>query len=317
VRPVSVSGLFVIILAMLVLALPASAGAYLYWGVGGEVTRANLNGSQMNTSFIRKGSGGSIGLAISDGYIYFSGYGGVIGRARLNGSDIDPDLITIPQPVPENPSSPTERDASSLAVSGAYVYWSSDIDGIGRANAGGGGVEPDFIKLDGPTEGGVAANQVHIYWATEHAIGRANLDGSDVEPDFLPLTGTQLDGIAVSEGHIYWTVRGSHDIGRADLDGSHVNPHYVTCLEFPFRPAVGGGYIYWHAEEKLIGAGGLWIGRANLDGGDIRNTLINIRRYGAGQLAADALGPGGDSRSPYRNRVSGRRQARPPATTRR
>ncbi len=300
VSPASISRLFGIILATLFLALPASASAYLYWDVGEGVTRANLNGSDMTTAFIQKGSGGSIGLAIGDGYIYFSGYGGVIGRARLNGSDIDPNLVTLPQPVPENPSSQTERDASSLAVSDAYIYWTSDIDSIGRAKADGGVVEPDFINLDAPTEGGVAADQGHVYWATEHAIGRANLDGSDAEPNFLSLGGTHLNGIAVGDGHIYWTVRGTHEIGRADLDGRHVNPRFITALGFVARPAVGGGYIYWHAEETLIGAGRLWIARANLNGGDVRNTLINITRYGTDQLAADALGPGGDNRSTHR-----------------
>jgi hypothetical protein len=237
----------------------------------------------------------------------------VIGRARLNGSDIDPDLVTLPQPVPENPSDQTERNASSLAVAGAYIYWSSDIDGIGRAKAGGGGggggggVEPYFIKLEAPAEGGgPAADAGHIYWASEHAIGRANLDGSDVEPDFLPLVGSHLNGIAVGDGHIYWTARETHDIGRADLDGRHVNPRFITALGFAAGPAVGGSYIYWH-EETLIGTGRLWIARADLNGGDVRNTLINITRYGTDQLAADALGPGGDNRSTHRNRVVRRR----------
>jgi hypothetical protein len=311
VRLAIVSRLFAIILATLFLALPVSASAYLYWDVSEGVTRANLNGSEMTTGFIQKGSGGSIGLAISDGYIYFSGYGGVIGRARLNGSDIDPDLVTLPQPVPENPSDQTERterNASSLAVAGAYIYWASDIGGIGRAKAGGGGVEPYFIKLEAPAEGGgPAVDAGHIYWASEHAVGRANLDGSDVEPDFLPLVGTHLNGIAVGDGHIYWTARETHDIGRADLDGRHVNPRFITALGFAAGPAVGGGYIYWHAEETLTRGRRLWIARANLNGGDVRNTLINITRYGTGQLAADALGPGGDNRSTHRNRVVRRR----------
>jgi hypothetical protein len=287
-------------LTLLALGAPAPAGAYLYWHRGGQVTRANLDGSEITTEFIQDGRGASNGLAIGGGYIYFGEYGRLVGRARLNGSDVDPNLISIPQPAPIDPSNPTERDASSLAVSGAYVYWTSGTDNIGRANVNGGSVEPGFIELGVPTEGGVAADEGHVYWATEHAIGRARLDGGDVEPDFMSLEGVHLDGIAAADGHIYWTSIVSHNIGRADLQGRHINRHFITALGFVGDPTIGGGYIYWNDEENLFSAGHKWIARAKLNGGDVQNTLINITRYGAGQLAADALGPGSETAPTHR-----------------
>jgi streptogramin lyase len=220
----------------------------------------------------------------------------LVGRARLNGSDVDPDLISIPQPVPVEPSDPTELDAVSLAVSGAYVYWSSSgADSIGRANANGGDVDPGFIELGALTRGGIAVDEGHLYWATEDAIGRANLDGDDIEPDFLPLHDIHVNDIAVADGDIYWTAFESHGIGRANIDGRHVNRHFITARGFPLAITVGGGGIYWDADETLIGAGRLWIARAKLNGADAQNTMINITRYGASPLAADALGPGSES----------------------
>jgi hypothetical protein len=276
---------------MLVVLLPASASGYLYWSGGDEVARANLNGSGLESGFIPKLSTGVLGVAVSTQYVYFAGEQGLIGRASLSGGDVDSDLFRIPQPAP-GLYEPVEVDAISLVVAGGHIYWSSSESSIGRASVDGGGIEPAFIKTEARVSA-LAVDASQIYWATERDIGRANLDGGGVEPDFIPLGAGTADGVAVADGHIYWTVFGGHSVGRANMDGRGVDPYFITGLDFVSDATVGGSYIYWQAREHEFGLGRVWIGRANLDGGDVRKTLINVTKTKDGMLAANALGPGG------------------------
>jgi hypothetical protein len=283
----------VVVLTALVLLLPASASGYLYWEGDNGIARADLDGNGMETNFIPKLKGiNESGVAVSSRYIYFGGVQGLIGRANLNGGDVDPDLFRIPQPVP-GLYEPVEVDAISLVVAGTHIYWTSWESSIGRASVDGGGIEPAFIKTEAQ-DNALAVDAGHIYWATEHAIGRANLDGGGVEPDFISLGAAAADGVAVADGHIYWTVFGGHSIGRSNIDGRGVDPNFIAGLDFVSDAAIGGSYIYWQAREHEFGLGRVWIGRANLNGGDVRKTLINVAQTKEGMLAADALGPGGE-----------------------
>lgn len=309
-------------LAALALALPATTGAYLYWHGNDTIVRANLDGTNVNTSFIPNAPGSLDGVAVTGRYIYFGREAGLIGRASLNGSDIQANLISIPQPPPEDRSG---EYADSLAVGAAHIYWSETYsDGIGRANLDGGVGEPGFIKTEAHVLD-VAVDAGHLYWASEHAIGRANLNGSDIEQNFIQPP-TPIKGLAVADGHIYWGVNDGHDIDRANLDGREVDQHFITALGYVSNFAVGGGYIYWEDNEGFQMLGRAWIGRANLNGSNVRSELVEVEGVnvngrpvtslegayengnnvisqfsvngGLGRLAADALGPGASPAKP-------------------
>lgn len=297
-------------LAALVLALPAPASAYLYWNVGSGIARADLNGGGVDESFVYGlNEDAGTGVAVNSQYIYFGSGRGLVGRASIDGGDADQDLFRIPQPAPETRNEHIPMHAVCLAVEGDYIYWSSGeappmSDGsargaIGRASIDGGDVEPDFIKTEAPAFS-IKIYAGHIYWRTEHAIARANLDGGSVEQSFIPTGNTIIGGIAVASGHIYWSSLWGHSIGRANVDGSDLDPHFISGLAYPYAVAVGGGHIYWDAEkpleEKPTNAGPIWIGRANLDGSDVQQSLIKITTS-TSNLAVDALGPGARSRT--------------------
>jgi hypothetical protein len=248
-------------LAASILARPAPAGAYLYWGVAGGIARADLDGGGLDTDFVRDPieRNPTGGVALSGRYIYFGGDNGLVGRADLSGGGVDPDLFTIPQSPPESPFHSIALDAVSLAVSETHIYWSSDDvsisagRSIGRATIDGGSIEPEFIKTEAPARA-VTVYAGHIYWFTENGIARANLDGSNFEPNFIPMEG--ISGIAVDGDHIYWSSYLGRSIGRANIDGRGVDPRFITRLAYVFGLAVGGGHIYWDAEKsvKKIGA---------------------------------------------------------------
>src|SRR5262249_36531359 len=113
-----------IVLATLgALALPASAGAFVYWANEGDGTigRANVDGSGVDQDFIPGASGEIItGVAVDGGHVYWSQFlgglppnFGAIGRANLDGS--------LP-----NQSFIWRSDifhTSGVAVNDAHIYW--------------------------------------------------------------------------------------------------------------------------------------------------------------------------------------------------
>jgi hypothetical protein len=308
------------------LVLSASASAYLYWGDRESIVRTNLNGSGVTASFIPNLGILSGGGEVYGSYLYFARQNGVVGRAHLNGTDVDSDLFTIPQP-PEGPES-REVDAASIAFAGGHIYWSSNSKSIGRAALNGKSVEPEFIKTELPAaEVGIYGE--HIYWVTERqAIARANLDGGDVEPDFIPLQGIPEDATSATEntvaethsiplrgdqaidihmadGYIYWTSLLTDGIGRMKLEERHVEPHFISDLGYVGKIVTAGRYIYWVSDATQFGQE-RWIGRANINGTAVIKNLVAESNTLQGLMAADTLGPGGES--PPRHRPPRRPQ---------
>jgi hypothetical protein len=156
----------------------------------------------------------------------------------------------------------------------AYVYWTNDRGGIGRANLDGTNPTQFFIpSADAPEPTGVAVDGQHIYWADRSGgIGRANLDGTNPTQFFIPSwtsspAAPEPLGVAVDGQHIYWAdwVGG---VGRANLDGSNVTYELIS-VQFPFIEAAGvavdGQHVYWPVSDYNTSEPG-GIGRANLDG---------------------------------------------------
>jgi hypothetical protein len=75
----------------------AASGGYLYWGQDEAIARANLQGGEVDETFIPN-AGVVDGIAIQAGYIYWATRGPLgnasIGRANLDGSEADPAWIT-------------------------------------------------------------------------------------------------------------------------------------------------------------------------------------------------------------------------------
>jgi virginiamycin B lyase len=250
--------------ALALLALPASATAYVYWGNGATsaVGRASLDGSAPNQSFIT-GATGVDGVAVDAQNIYWADTSGTIGRANLDGTGVDQSFI------------PAANDPAGVAVDASHVYWVNAAgDAIARANIDGTGANLNFIPIV-PSFGGegVAVDSQHIYWTNSSgAIGRANLDGTGVDQSFISGAG-QATGIAVDSQHIYWTiygngVAGAGAVARANLDGTGSNLSFITGGAGAWGVAVDSSHVYW---ANFIGE---TIGAANLDGTAVNQSLI-------------------------------------------
>src|SRR4051794_12698768 len=269
--------------SLAVLALPASAGAYVYWSnVFGEIDRANLDGSEADYHFI-DGTGQRSGLAVEGTHLYWANPdANTIGRADLDGSAVNQSFIT---------GAAGPRD---VAVDGAHVYWTNTTtQAIGRANLD--GADPNQSFITGVTPCGLAVDGAHVYWTTANwwtpgtgTISRANLDGSGVDPGFI----TGLDRpcpTAVDGAHVYWgTSNGDGNnpigtIGRAGLDGSGVDENFITGTSLLNGIAVDAAHIYW-ANGDIPES----IGRANLDGSAVDQQVIDTNGVPTG-VAVDSL----------------------------
>jgi virginiamycin B lyase len=102
-------------LAAASLAVPAVAGAHVYWAhqASGTIGRANLDGTSPDQSFIT-GANDPIGVTVDGSYVYWTNYAsGTIGRASLDGTSPDQNFIT------------GASDPTGVAVDGSYVYWTN------------------------------------------------------------------------------------------------------------------------------------------------------------------------------------------------
>jgi hypothetical protein len=124
-----------------------------------------------------------------------------------------------------------------------------------------------------------------VYWGAGSAIGAANLDGS------MPLISYPYEianiarkgsvcGVAVNGTDVYWADSAGGAIGRMGLSPSPqgrldyvrervpVDQSLIGGLTGPCGVAIDGGHLYW------ADTAGFAIGRANLDGSDVRRAFI-------------------------------------------
>jgi streptogramin lyase len=260
--------------ALVVLALlsaPVSAQGYIYWAGFHAIGRANLDGTNVDQSFII-GAGNSLGVAVDSTHIYWTNHDtGTIGRANLDGTNVDQSFII-------GASNPL-----GVAIDGTHIYWTNHSGTIGRANLDGTEVNQEFIsRVESPDA--IAVSDAHIFWISSDylgTIGRANLDGTEVNRSFIA-GGAAPFGLAVDTAHIYWTGF-SDEIGRANFDGTEVDQSFITNVYTRYSQiglAVNGTHIYWDGSGT--------VGRANLDGTGVDRRIF----IGAGgpALAVDSLG---------------------------
>lgn len=254
--------MFAVLAFVAVLALPASAGAYVYWGneATNSIGRAALDGSGANQAFVA-GASQPTGIATDGSHVYWANQEtDTISRANLDGSDRIPNFIT------------GAKNPQGVAVDGDHIYWvNAETNAIGRANLNGTSVSQTFITTGLSNGRGLAVDGAHIYWANFSAsssIGRANLDGGGVNQNFI--IGTSFPwGVAVDGSHVYWANEQNDTIGRANLNGSGVSQSFITgAADKIFGLAVDGSHIYWANYDSDS------IGRANLDGSGATRDFI-------------------------------------------
>jgi hypothetical protein len=234
---------------------------FIYWCEfnGGDIQRANLDGSGKTTLVRGLSVPVFISLDLPDGTMYWSELGkGNIWRANLDGSE--------PTTIVSGVSSPS---GTALDIGSRQIYWAFGTFGVGgiqRANFDGSGLTTLVSGVNGPR--GVSLDLVggKMYFSEglanqEGFISRYNLDGSGRETLLRRLSLPTQMGLDLAAGKIYWADAGSFTIRRANLDGSDAEILIRRGSEIPgLALDLADGKMYWSGFVSGM------IERANLDG---------------------------------------------------
>jgi hypothetical protein len=246
---------------------------------GGDIRRANLDGTGQTTLVSNQPLPAQIALDLAGGLMYWTNWvdRGDIRRANLDGSA---EAILV-----SGLSGPT---SIALDLAGGLMYWTDfNGDDIRRANLDGTGQEILITGLPGPR--GLALDLANgmMYWVDGPGrdIRRANLDGTGQEILVRGVDTPRYMALDLLGGKLYWTNLGSSDIRRANLDGTGLEI-LVQNLNSPAGIAldVSRGLMYW------IDNGSGDIRRANLDG--TGQELLITGLPGPGLIALDLGAPG-------------------------
>ena len=190
----------------------------------------------------------------------------------------------------------------SLAVDRTHIYGINATGEIARADLDGTAIDRVFTThpLRFGNIGGLAVADGHIYWTNwtdypDGGIGRAKLDGTAINESFI--SGLSIPGgLAADRGHLYWTRlyedRPAGAIGRANIDGTRVAAGLIRLPKEAYGIAVDAAHVYWttpywtYATPNTAPIGPS-IGRANLDGTGVNETLIS--GSSAYSIAVDSL----------------------------
>src|ERR1039458_3012785 len=211
---------------------------YIYWtnSAGGKIGRADLNGGNLNASFIT-GLTNPMGIAVNGSYIYWSNFtatSSTISRANLDGTGASSTFITgLVYP-------------AGIALDATYIYWASySANIIYRAALAGTG---QTSLVTGLTEAlDVAVDSTYIYWTNNTKIGRAVLAGTSPNQSFIT-AGVRNFGLVVNGSNIYWCDGGTADAGTnimsATLAGGSVTTLIGNAVD-PRMPAIDAAHLYW------------------------------------------------------------------------
>src|SRR3954463_8249054 len=127
-----------------------------------------------------------------------------------------------------------------------------------------------------------------VYWADNQysSIGRAANDGSDVEPRFLATNTFNPCGVAVDSAHIWWGNETGTTVGRARLTAAD-STLFIDGGAGPCGVAIDGTHVYWANGGPGFGFHGTTIGRANLDGTGVNQSLVSAAKGPCG-VAVDS-----------------------------
>jgi hypothetical protein len=245
----------------------------IYWGENSGISRSNLDGSVVESPFI-KPAYNACGLAVDSTHIYWtSSQENKIRRARIDGTAVEPDFISAAGETP-----------CDLAVGSGHVYWvNKRFDTIGRARLDGSNVEPDFLSTQ-PAPCGVAVSPNAIYWTTgfEGKVWVTDIGGLNPPKAIVDHSPSPCD-LALTSTNLYWADRDHGTVSRANLDGS-APLKLFSVSSYVSNIAVEGDYLYWVGSQSGIG----FIGRTSLDGTQVNPAFLTGQEWPYA-LAADSL----------------------------
>lgn len=264
---------------------------YLVWtdnvnfGPGGDIRRANLDGSGQSTLISGLNSPDGVAVDPATGKMYWGDYlfgsdpsintpNGDISRANLDGSNQE--VVVSQQIFPIS---------VALDVSAGKMYWiahSQQTDPFGkdirRANLDGTN-EQTLVHTTGVIGNGqlaidLAGGKIYTTDYNENRIRRFNLDGSGETTLISGLSGPVGIALDIPDGKLYWASNGNASIYEANLDGTGTKV-VLTGLHAPSGLVVdpGAGKMYW-TDYGANGVANGDISSANLDGSD-RQVLVN------------------------------------------
>ncbi len=286
----------------------AVAGGKVYWTEaprrrvnGGQIKRADPNGTNVETLVTINMSSGSTPFGISVDFVgrkfYWASFNGKIQRADLNGSNVEDVVTGLGKLAGFSTGSSLQliQTPTGTIVGNPAIYWvdkqASKIQNVNLNNLS---VEDTVTGV--PNSSAIALDLAsgHIYWTETDTgkIRRANLDGTNVEDLITGLGGPSAITLDMVSGKIYWTdQRWDSSIGavstskiqRADFNGSSVQD-VVTGLGIAEGIAVdvSRGKVYW--TDSDMGK----IQRANLNGSNVEDLVTGIRM--PKDIALDASG---------------------------
>jgi hypothetical protein len=193
--------------------------AHIYWStLGGDIGRANINGTGADWQWIDRSSGNTCGLAVSSSGVYVAdGYqtaGGSIGRSDLAGTGVSP-LLSATAPC-------------GLAVSGDTLIWQTggSPGTFGKSSASSPGLQPFPVSGDNgycslaAGEGSVFYNAWYSAAGDETPISRVPIGGTAPQLITSGSDPKNACGLAYSAGYVYWKQNGpTYSIGRVRSDG--------------------------------------------------------------------------------------------------
>ncbi|MFH1843360.1 MAG: DUF5050 domain-containing protein [bacterium] len=278
----------IVLLIVLLLAFPVSAGEKLYFADNGndKILRCDLNGTNLEelvTTDIEVV--GCIDIDRTGGKMYWTDWASAtahIKRADLDGANIETLLSSLSGPY-----------GLALDVTGGKMYWTEfSINVIRRANLDGTGME-DLVTSGLSHPAGIALDLTagKIYWAdgaTEYSakIQRANLDGTSVETLVDdPLIAPQVIKLDLTAGKMYWSDLGTDSWWRANLDGTDLEEILFSVYGTPIGVALDLSVNKLYVSE--YGGANSEIKRCNLDGTGVEVILSS----GVGAIYGLTLGP--------------------------
>jgi sugar lactone lactonase YvrE len=234
----------------------------MYFKDGGEIRRANLDGSGQVTLISGLNAFGPT-LDLAGGQMYWAEEdAGEIKRANLDGSG----QTTLVSGLPPDSTLPSFTPPV-LDLAHGQMYWTDGINSgpgdIRRANLDGSEQTVLVTGLSAPR--GLALDPAggQMYWAEGGASGkiwRANLDGSGVMTLLQVAPGPFAVALDIAGGKIYFARLVAGDIQRANFDGSGQEILVHNPDPDGIALDLAGGKMYW---TNLLNGD---IRRANLDG---------------------------------------------------
>lgn len=273
---------FTILAAVLGAASQARSG-YLLWsdnhnfGPGGDIRRADLDGSNEMTLISGLNSPDGIAADPLHGKMYWADYvfgsnpnvdppTGDVSRANLDGTGQE---IVVPQQI--------LPISVALDVAAGQMYWIAHAQqsspggkDIRRANLDGSN-QQTLVHTTGVTGNGqvvldVAGGKIYTTDYAENRIRRFNLDGSGGQTLISGLNGPVGIALDLPDGKMFWGDYGGNSIYEANLDGSG-KKLVLANLAGPDGLALdlAAGKMYW-TDYGTPGVANGDIRVANLDG---------------------------------------------------